>query len=167
MSDKGQMCFYWPEKKHISEKTEVFDLDGDHEKIAYERIRVEQMSDTTSMIAVGREPKRKMFFECGTWFIIRPSHSSREFSIFAEERRATNHAIKFMEFVSNNHIITRFKGDKIKGSTKKEKDNTVVFRFNGEIKNQKEDIQKYLECEIVGQSDLHYQKPLSDEELLA
>ena len=125
------------------------------------------MSDTTSMIAVGREPKRKMFFECGTWFVIRPSNSSREFSIFAEERRATNHAIKFMEFVSNDHILTRFKGDKIKGTSKKEKDNTVVFKFNGEIVSQKEDIQKYLDCEIVGQSDIHWQKPLSFAQRLA
>ena len=94
------------------------------------------MCDTTSMIAVGKEPKRKMFFECGTWFIIRPSHSGREFSIFAEERRANNHAIKFMEFVSNDHILTRFAGDRIKGSLKKLPDNTVVFKFNGEIQSQ-------------------------------
>ena len=43
-----------------------------------------QMTDTTSMIAVGREPKRKVFYECGTWFIIKPAHSSREFSVFGE-----------------------------------------------------------------------------------
>ena len=134
VADKGQMCFYWTEKKHISENAVVYELDAEHDKIAYERIKVEQMSDTTSMIAVGREPKRKIFFECGTWFIIRPSHSSREFSIFAEERRANDHAIKFMEFISNDHVLTRFSGDNIKGTRKKEKDNTVIFKFNGEIK---------------------------------
>jgi hypothetical protein len=73
------------------------------------------MTDTTSMIAVGKEPKRRVHFECGTWFIIKPSLSNREFSIFAEERRSKNHAIEFMEFASNDHIIARFKGDFLPG----------------------------------------------------
>ena len=67
------------------------------------------MTDTTSMIAIGREPKRKVFYECGTWFIIKPAHSSREFSVFAEERRAMNHVIEYMDFISNSHILTQFK----------------------------------------------------------
>ena len=67
------------------------------------------MSDTTSLIAIGREPKRKIFYECGTWFLIRPAHSSREFSVFAEERRAEKEDIKYMAFVSNNHVLTQFK----------------------------------------------------------
>ena len=66
------------------------------------------MTDTIQMIAVGREPKRKIFYECGTWFFIRPAHNSREFSIFAEERRAMQHVIQYMEFISNDHIITQF-----------------------------------------------------------
>ena len=63
------------------------------------------MPDTTSFVAVGREAKRKIVFECGTWFIIRPSHSSREFSIFAEERRASDHSIKLMCFATNHHVL--------------------------------------------------------------
>ena len=38
------------------------------------------------MIAIGREPKRKLFYECGTWFRIRPGNSNREYSVIAEER---------------------------------------------------------------------------------
>ena len=78
------------------------------------------MSDTTSLIAVGREPKRKIFYECGVWFLIRPAHSSREFSIFAEERRystigsSQGHIVEFMEFASNNSFLTQFRGAKDK-----------------------------------------------------
>ena len=82
------MCFYWPEAKHISQDAEVFNLDALQDKISFEKVKVYQMTDTIQLIAVGREPKRKIFYECGTWFFVRPAHSSREFSIFAEERRA-------------------------------------------------------------------------------
>ena len=64
------------------------------------------MPATTSLIAVGREPKRKVFFECGTWFLIRPSHSSREFSVFAEERKARSHDVNWVAFVTNDHVLT-------------------------------------------------------------
>ena len=60
------------------------------------------------MIAVGREPKRRRHYECGTWFILKPSIISREFSLFAEERRAKNHFIYPMTFVTNDHILTQF-----------------------------------------------------------
>ena len=59
------------------------------------------MPETTSLIAVGREPKRKVFFECGTWFLIHPAHSSREFSVFAEERKARNLDVSWVAFVTN------------------------------------------------------------------
>ena len=104
------------------------------------------MADTTSLIAVGREPKRKIFYECGTWFLIRPAHSSREFSVFAEERRAQKADINYMAFVSNDHVLTQFKkvpekdsegkildiSDLDKANKKSKK--TIVFEANGMIK---------------------------------
>ena len=80
-------------------------MDSKPNRIALERVKSKQMSDTTSLIAVGREPKRKIFYECGVWFIIRPAHSSREFSIFAEERRASDSNISMMTFVTNHHVL--------------------------------------------------------------
>ena len=62
-------------------------------RIALERVKVAGMTDTTSLIAVGREPKRKIFYECGTYFIIKPAHSSRECSLFAEERKTSSRPI--------------------------------------------------------------------------
>ena len=76
--------------------------------IALERLKVQQITDSTTMIAVGREPKRKLFYECGNWFIFRPAPSYREYSVFAEERRAANEFINFMSFVTNNHMLTQF-----------------------------------------------------------
>ena len=98
--------FFWPEAKHASQDTKVFELDSDHDRVVLETVKVEQMPLTTSLISVGREPKRKKFYECGTWFLIRPSHSSREFSVFAEERRTTKANIKHTAFVSNDYILT-------------------------------------------------------------
>ena len=66
------------------------------------------MPDATTLVAVGREKKRYTHYECGTWFLIRPALSSREFSVFAEERKAGDKFIKFMAFVSNDHIMTQF-----------------------------------------------------------
>ena len=81
------MSFYWPESKHISQDAVVFEIDAATERHAYERVKVEQMTDTISFVAVAREAKRRIHYECGTWFVIRPAHNSREFAIFAEERR--------------------------------------------------------------------------------
>ena len=53
------------------------------------------------MIAVGREPKRKKHYECGTWFRIRPANSCREYSVVAEERRSKSYDIHFMAFCTN------------------------------------------------------------------
>ena len=64
------------------------------------------MTATTSLIAVGREQKRKVFYECGSWFLIRPAHSSREYSVFAEERKARSHDVSWVAFVSNDHVLT-------------------------------------------------------------
>ena len=102
------------------------------------------MPDTTSLIAVGREPKRKIFYECGTWFLIRPAHSSREFSVFAEERKAASHFINFMSFVTNDHVLTQFKKipkkdeenrilETSKGSIEINRKKTIVFGSNGMI----------------------------------
>ena len=112
LENKGIMSFYWPESKHISQDAEVFELDGATERHAYERVKVEQMTDTISFVAVAREAKRRQFYECGTWFVIRPAHNSREFSIFAEERRystvgsSQGHIVELMEFSSNNSFLT-------------------------------------------------------------
>ena len=110
------------------------------------------MSDTTSLIAIGREPKRKIFYECGTWFLIRPAHSSREFSVFAEERRALKGDINYMAFVSNDHVLTQFKKvpekdeegkiislSELDKSNKKSK-KTIVFESNGMIKPQSKEV---------------------------
>ena len=112
------------------------------------------MSDTTSLIAIGREPKRKIFYECGTWFLIRPAHSNREYSVFAEERRARKGDINYMAFVSNDHVLTQFKKvpdkddegkilglselDSVRKNTKCKK--TIVFEANGMIKPQTEEV---------------------------
>jgi hypothetical protein len=106
---RGQGCFYWPEAKHISEDARVYDLDTNRGRIAFERVKVQQLTDTTSMIAIGREPKRKIFYECGTWFLIRPAHGSREFSLYAEERRARDHKVSLMAFATNSHLLTQFR----------------------------------------------------------
>ena len=66
------------------------------------------MPDASTLVAIGREAKRYIHYECGTWFLIRPALSSREFSVFAEERKADDKFIKFMAFVSNDHILTQF-----------------------------------------------------------
>ena len=105
---KGVGVFFWPEAKHASQDTKVLDLDSNLDHVVLETVKVEQMPATTSLISVGREPKRKKFYECGTWFIIRPAHSSREFSVFAEERKATKYSIKHMAFVSNDFVLTQF-----------------------------------------------------------
>ena len=111
------------------------------------------MSDTTSLIAIGREPKRRIFYECGTWFLIRPAHSSREFSVFAEERRALKGDINYMAFVSNDHVLTQFKKvpekdeegkiisclSELDKSNKKNK-KTIVFEANGMIKPQSKEV---------------------------
>ena len=110
------------------------------------------MSDTTSLIAIGREPKRRIFYECGTWFLIRPAHSSREFSVFAEERRALKGDINYMAFVSNDHVLTQFKKvpekdeegkiislSELDKSNKKSK-KTIVFEANGMIKPQSKEV---------------------------
>jgi hypothetical protein len=110
------------------------------------------MSDTTSLIAIGREPKRRIFYECGTWFLIRPAHSSREFSVFAEERRALKGDINYMAFVSNDHVLTQFKKvpekdkeGKIISLSELDKPNkkskkTIVFEANGMIKPQSKEV---------------------------
>ena len=100
--------FFWPEAKHASQETKIFELDFNHDHIVLETVKVEQMPSTTSLISVGREPKRKKFYECGTWFIIRPSHSSREFSVFAEERKITKANIKHIAFVASDYVLTQF-----------------------------------------------------------
>lgn len=109
------------------------------------------MTDSTSMISIGREPKRKKFYECGSWILIRPAHSSREFSVFAEERKAGDHDINHMAFVTNSHVLTQFakvpdkdeEGRVLKGfcarSGKRNK-KTVVFCASGEIKPQKKEV---------------------------
>ena len=108
------------------------------------------MTDSTSMISIGREPKRKKFYECGTWILIRPAHSSREFSVFAEERKAEDHDINHMAFVTNSHVLTQFakvpekdaEGRVISGfcarsGKRRKQKKTVVFCASGEIKPQK------------------------------
>ena len=40
MSDKGQMQFFWPEAKHFSQPTVVFDLDKNKKRIALEKVKV-------------------------------------------------------------------------------------------------------------------------------
>ena len=40
MSDKGQMLFFWPEAKHFSQPTEVFELDENKDRIALEKVKV-------------------------------------------------------------------------------------------------------------------------------
>ena len=102
------------------------------------------MTDSTSMIAVGREPKRKVHYECGTWFLIRPAHSSREFSVFADERKSKDQDILHMAFVTNSHVLTQFtkmpekddKGRIINGEVDKrfKKNKTVVFGTSGVIR---------------------------------
>ena len=57
------------------------------------------------MIVIGREPKRKKSYECGTWFRIRPANSYREYSVIAEERRSTDLDINFMSFATNQHTL--------------------------------------------------------------
>ena len=81
------MSFYWPESKHISQDATVYEFDAKFDRHVYERVKVEQMTDTISFVAIARESKRKIYYECGTWFVVRPAHNSREFAIFAEERR--------------------------------------------------------------------------------
>ena len=112
------------------------------------------MPDTTSLIAVGREPKRKRFYECGTWFIIKPSLSSREFSIFAEERRASDHNIYVMSFITNHYMLVQFRGIPPKDeqmrvsnpySQKNKQRKSIIFGPNGEIKVQSQQIQKCLD----------------------
>ena len=84
----------------------VYGLDSKPDRIALERVKVKQIDNSTSIIAIGREPKRKNFYECGTWFIIRPANNSREYAVFAEERDAKNATIGHMDFVTNEHILT-------------------------------------------------------------
>ena len=84
----------------------VYDLDSKRDRIALERIKVKQIDNSTSLIAVGKELNRKLHYECGTWFIIRPANNSREYSIFAAEREAKNCLIKHMDFATNQHILT-------------------------------------------------------------
>ena len=105
---KGKGCFYWPVAKHQSQLTTLYSVDDKHDLIALERVKVQQVTDSTTMIAVGRELKRKLFYECGNWFILRPGPSHREYSVFAEERRAANECINLMSFVTNNHMLTQF-----------------------------------------------------------
>ena len=61
------------------------------------------------MLAVGRELKRRKFYECATWFRIRPAHSSREYQAIAEERMTKDRDVTYMAFVSNEHILTQFR----------------------------------------------------------
>ena len=157
------MSFYWPESKHISQDSEVFELDGATERHAYERVKVEQMTDTISFVAVAREAKRRRFYECGTWFVIRPAHDSREFSIFAEERRYSTagspqgHIVDFMEFASNNSFLTQFRGAREKkDKLRKPVNEAVVFGLNGEIKTQDRIDPDILRSTILGHSDLHW-----------
>ena len=81
-------------------------MDTKRDRIALERVKVKQIDNSTSFIAVGREPKRKNFYDCGTWFIIRPANNSREYAVFAEEREAKAVPIGHMDFVTNEHILT-------------------------------------------------------------
>ena len=60
------------------------------------------------MIAVVRDLKRKHHYECGTYFLVRPALSSRSSSLFAEENRSIDNVIKFIEFISSDHILTQF-----------------------------------------------------------
>ena len=61
------------------------------------------------MLATGREPKRKKFYECGTWFTVRPAISSREYSVIAEERRTIDYDVNYVAFVTNEHTLTQFR----------------------------------------------------------
>ena len=97
------------------------------------------------MIAVGREPKRCKHFECGTWFMLRPANSSREYSVVAEERLSVDNDINHVAFVTNEHTLTQFKklpelDDKgrITSVTKSKntanaKAKTIVFKTSGVI----------------------------------
>ena len=38
---KGQGCFYWADKKHISEVVQYYDFDNNPDKICFERIKVQ------------------------------------------------------------------------------------------------------------------------------
>ena len=38
---KGNNCFYWAEAKHITEKTQVFDLDKNTDRVVFERTKVQ------------------------------------------------------------------------------------------------------------------------------
>ena len=109
------------------------------------------MPDATTLVAIGREKKRYTHYECGTWFLIRPALSSREFSVFAEERKADEKYIKFMAFVSNDHIMTQFNkvpekddNNRIKASLNdkkfKQSKKTIVFGPNGLIKPQQQEV---------------------------
>ena len=98
---KGQDCFYWVEGKHITQNAVHFDLDSRRDFVVFERTKVSQLSSTTSMIAVGRERKRKQHYECATWFRIRPANSSREYSFIAEERRSKEQEVNYMAFCTN------------------------------------------------------------------
>lgn len=118
------------------------------------------------MIAVGREPKRKRFYDCGSWFIIRPANSCREYTLFAEERRANADYINYMSFVTNDHVLTQFSripakdvqkriSNPFSSQDKRSKERkSIVFRSNGEIVTQSNEIQSYLDQNIVGESEL-------------
>ena len=63
------------------------------------------MPDASTLVAIGREAKRYIHYECGTWFRIRPANSYREYSVIAEERRSTDLDINFMSFATNQHTL--------------------------------------------------------------
>ena len=39
--EKGQGCFFWADKKHISEELKYYNMDKNPDKIIFERIKVD------------------------------------------------------------------------------------------------------------------------------
>ena len=62
--------------------------------------------NSKSMLTIGREMRRKKYFECGVWFQISPTPSSREYSVTAHDSQSKD--VICANFITNQHLLVQF-----------------------------------------------------------
>ena len=103
---------------------------------------VQGMSMTTNLIAQCQRDHKEFCF------VVKPAPGSRKLNIVGYQQL---HEIEQMLFVSNNHVLMKFRGGK-----------TVTLLSNGCIVHQEKRVQRYLEenSTIIGESQINRSKKI-------
>ena len=124
----------WFDRKHIKD-----DLPKKKEgELEFEHVQVQVLNQTSGMLAIGVEPRKKDGSGCCVYFHIRPAPGSRKTHIISNEQADM---IKHKTFVTNKHILIQFypKHIPVKDKlgcikdlkSKNDRPQTVVLEANG------------------------------------